>query len=196
MADSNRNDFMTTFSGKRFYPFDPKRDMDAICIRDIAHALSMSCRFAGHTTRFYSVAEHSVHLARHILKIDKPASERGILLELALWALLHDASEAYISDIVRPVKRQLGQYRAVEANIMDAIAYKFRLTDMQPEYITRIDNRIVIDERAQALRPTEDVWHYGGETEPLGVTLEFWRPDTAEDRFRGMYYSIIEEQYR
>src|SRR6266496_3875421 len=78
-------------SGKWFNVFNPKpEDVD---IRDIAHALSNQCRFTGHTKEFYSVAQHSVLVSTFCAPED------------AAWGLLHDASEAYLSDIASPVKK-------------------------------------------------------------------------------------------
>jgi uncharacterized protein len=82
-------------------------------ITDIAHGLGRVCRFAGHTNRFYSVAEHSIHVARLVP------------LEHARAALLHDASEAFIGDVTRPLKALLPDYRRIEEQIADAIARRF-----------------------------------------------------------------------
>ena len=82
--------YLSTYTGKKFYPYDPRPEQ--ICIEDIAHGLSMLCRFAGQCRFFFSVAEHSIAVA-HLL----PAN-------LKLFGLLHDASEAYLVDLPRPVK--------------------------------------------------------------------------------------------
>jgi hypothetical protein len=100
-----------TFSGKYIDPLNPNPDL--ICIEDIAHSLSMQCRFGGHTRQFYSVAQHSVMCA---LKLPD---------ELKLAGLLHDASEAYLMDIPSPVKRRLTNYKEIENNLMKVIADKF-----------------------------------------------------------------------
>lgn len=84
------SDWIQTFSGKKFFPLEPeKNEYD---IHDIAHALSLKCRFGGHCQRFYSVAEHCVRVA----DIVAPESK--------LWALLHDAAEAYLPDVCQPIK--------------------------------------------------------------------------------------------
>src|SRR5580704_9362466 len=82
--------YLSTYTGKKFYPYDPRPEQ--ICIEDIAHGLSMLCRFAGQCRFFFSVAEHSIAVA-HLL----PAN-------LKLFGLLHDVSEAYLADLPRPVK--------------------------------------------------------------------------------------------
>ena len=80
---------MSTYTGKKFFPFDPRPEQ--ICIEDIAHGLSMLCRFSGQCPYFYSVAEHSIYVV-HCLPDN-----------LQLEGLLHDASEAYLADLPRPV---------------------------------------------------------------------------------------------
>ena len=88
-------DYITTFTGKHFYPTDP--DPSAICMEDIAHALPMICRGNGHVHSFWSVAEHSICCA-------KEARARGFSNKIILACLLHDASECYMSDVPRPFK--------------------------------------------------------------------------------------------
>lgn len=84
-----------------------------ISLQDIAHGLGRVCRFAGQTNRFYSVAEHCFHVARLVP------------VELARVALLHDASEAFIGDVTRPLKALLPDYQAIEARIEAAIEALF-----------------------------------------------------------------------
>jgi len=106
---------ITTFSGISFWPLLP--NPDDIRIDDIAHALAHQCRFAGHTRLFYSVAEHSVRVSQ----LCRP--------EDALWGLLHDASEAYLSDVPAPLKElpEFEPYRAAERNLQGAVAQRFGL---------------------------------------------------------------------
>lgn len=120
MADARRKDAIETFSGRVIRPLSP--DPEDICIEDIAHSLANSCRFTGHTRQFYSVAQHSF-LVADLLSI------KGFS-ELGLHGLLHDASEAYLSDIARPVKRAptfSGVYDEIEDRLMSAIAEAFDL---------------------------------------------------------------------
>lgn len=99
-----------TYRGHYFDVFDPNPDQ--IDIEDIAHSLSLLCRFAGHTQSFYSVAEHSIWVAKKVRIEDK------------LTALLHDASEAYLIDLPSPIKKGIPQYLEMENNLMKAIAQK------------------------------------------------------------------------
>lgn len=101
-----------TFMGKMVDPFDP--DPDQISLVDIAHSLGNLCRWNGHTMKFYSVAEHSIFVQNMVQS-----------REDKLAAMLHDASEAYISDVTRPVKHRLKNYFEVEFELMSVIARKF-----------------------------------------------------------------------
>jgi hypothetical protein len=103
--------WIETYTGKQLHFLDPKPE--EIDIEDIANALSNECRYGGHTSSFYSVAEHSL-LVASIVEAD-----------LALKALLHDASEAYLRDIASPVKQYLSNYKEMEEKLMRAIWDKF-----------------------------------------------------------------------
>ena len=167
--EARRGDWMQTFTGRMFWPLDPRAD--EIEIEDIAHALSMQCRYAGHCTRFYSVAEHCVLLAGAVEE------------HHALWALLHDASEAYLVDVPRPVKPFLTGYRFAEAHVMAAVAERFGLGPM-PEEVKDADNRILEDERQQIMAPAPKAWNVGP---ALGVTVHGWEPERAERAFLSLF---------
>lgn len=99
---------------------------DDICVEDIAHALSLLCRGNGHLKYFYSVGQHSLNCARE-------AKARGWSERLQLICLLHDASEAYISDIIRPVKTHLTNYLSIEQMVMDCVFKKFNLFELSED---------------------------------------------------------------
>lgn len=120
----NSVDFITTYSKVRFSPFSP--DASMIKLVDIAHALSLLCRANGHFERFFSVAQHSINCANE-------ARARGYSKRVVLACLLHDASEAYISDITRPVKKNLLEYAAVETKMQNCIWKAFRISLNQEE---------------------------------------------------------------
>lgn len=117
-----------TYGGRYIDPLNP--DPEAIDINDIAHALSNICRFGGHTMRFYSVAEHSLH----VMQLVKAP-------ELKLCALLHDASEAYLLDIPSPVKHRLTDYKQAEFKLMTIIARKYRFEWPKPKEVQLADDR-------------------------------------------------------
>jgi hypothetical protein len=166
-------DWMQTRSGVAFHPFDPRPE--EIVFEDIAHALSKICRYGGQCLTYYSVAEHSVHVA-------SMAPDA-----LKLTALMHDASEAYLADIIGPIKRCLKEYRAAEATLEHMIAEKFRLFYPYPDEIKQLDKRIIEDERQQNMSPPPMAW--GGHREPLGVTLRFWPPQLAYTQFRAAFHA-------
>lgn len=166
---NRHGDFMQTYTGRKFWPMDPRSD--EVCIRDIAHSLSLQCRFAGHCRRFYSVAEHSVLIARWV---------RGQTdAQTALWGLLHDASEAYLIDVPRPVKPFLSGYKAAESKVMAAVCQRFGLPLRMPAVVHEADDRIIADELVNLVPMA---WH-ARHDDPLGVTLRYWSPAEAEVEF-------------
>ncbi len=134
MGDSSalkdRGPFVHTWTGKKFYFTDPKPE--DVFIEDIAHALSLQCRFNGHIAELYSVAEHSVMVANIVEEETKDA-------QLTLTALLHDAAETYLGDVVSPLKGLLGDYRVFEKSVEACVATRFSLTYPFPEAIERAD---------------------------------------------------------
>ncbi|WP_346856550.1 hypothetical protein [uncultured Draconibacterium sp.] len=129
-----------TYTGLYLNVLNP--DPELICIEDIAHALSSLCRFGGHTGVFYSVAEHSVRcklMAQEQFKYGCTESHQQKADEM-MAALMHDASEAYLVDVPRPVKELLPRYYEIENNLMQVIAKKFGFTLPLSERVTNIDN--------------------------------------------------------
>jgi uncharacterized protein len=170
--ESRKGDWIQTFTGLAFWPIDPRPD--EIRLEDIVGALSKLCRFGGHCLRFYSVAEHCVHVA----------SQAPSHLKLA--ALMHDASEAYLVDVPRPIKPWLPEYVEIEKCIEKAIAIRFNLHWPVANAVKQIDDRILEDERIQAMADPPRPWKNFGS--PLGVTLQFWSPETAAERFRTAFF--------
>lgn len=168
-------DWMQTYTGRAFWPLDPR--VEEIDPLDIAHALSMICRYGGHTKTFYSVAEHCVLLSY------------AVSPENALWALLHDAAEAYVGDMVRPLKYQLPRYRAAEDNLLDHIAARFGLEPGIPAEVKEADNRILLSERQVLMTSPPRSWGPVEEQDPLPVTIRFWTPALAS----GAYFTRLHE---
>lgn len=115
---------ITTFTNKIFTPSNPQPD--SICIQDIAHALSLLCRGNGHCSHFYSVGQHCLACARE-------AEARGYAPKVVLTALLHDASECYLSDVPHPYKAAMPHYVQEEDRIMALIYDKFLGGQPAPE---------------------------------------------------------------
>lgn len=147
-----------TYSGLKFDIADPQPDM--IVPTDIAHALANECRFAGHTRYFYSVAQHSV-IASQI-----------VATQYALEALLHDASEAYIKDIPRPLKQLLPDYRAIEQKIERAIRARFGLPEVQSDEVSQADRVLLATERRDLMPDEPSDWPILAGVTPLDKRIK------------------------
>lgn len=151
---------------------------DDVWIEDIAHALGNQCRYSGHTREFYSVAEHSVRLATIL-------EEAGESWEVVLFGLLHDAAEAYLVDLPRPLKRDsaLGEaYMDAEERCLRAVMCHFGLWRPQPRCVSAADLRMLATERRD-LMPGDDVWAVIADVEPLEEVIEPWDPRDARETF-------------
>lgn len=121
---TRNGDWFQTFTGRKFYVFDPR--IDDIDLEDIAHSLANTCRFNGHTRMFYSVAQHSIHVCNIFGKLVE-GTEFEENYRAYLCALLHDATEAYVGDLIRPIKRSLPDYKVAERNIWTCVLKKYGL---------------------------------------------------------------------
>lgn len=171
--EQRTGDWLQTYTGRAFWPLDPRpEEVDPV---DIAHALGMICRYAGHVRSYYSVAEHCVLMSR------------AVTPRHALWALLHDATEAYLLDLPRPVKYAIPQYREIEDQLMAVICRRFALDPVPPAEIKEADTRILVDERHALLGPPPLPWKSTENVAALGVTIRCWTPAQAAaawlDRF-------------
>jgi len=151
---------METASGVMFHFMDPKPEQ--IVLEDVALALSRTCRYGGHTKRFYSVAEHTILMADWVL--DQPWGD----YKKALTALHHDDAEAYIGDLPRPCKQNIPQFKAIETGIDKVLAERFSLEYPFEPWLKTADTAILIDERAQVMNKSGNTWVIDKHP-PLGV---------------------------
>jgi hypothetical protein len=167
--------WILTASGRKFWPFDPRRE--DVALEDIAKALSQICRFTGHCRAFYSVAQHSVHVSEWCDSED------------ALWGLLHDAAEAYIADIARPLKytSTFDGYRELEDRLQSVVYESFGLIGIQPASVKRADLRLVVTERRD-LMPPGDPW--GIDADPLPIEIVPMQPAEAERAFLNRFRDL------
>ena len=133
--------WITTYTGKKFHYLDPK--IEEIDIKDIAHALSLTCRFGGHCREFYSVAEHSIRVAE--------------ICKNKLAGLLHDAHEAYLHDVPRPIKHDMPIYIKIADNVQKVIERCFYLSSYDTFDIKNADNTLLATE-ARDLMSNVDDW--------------------------------------
>lgn len=168
--------WIQTYTGKAFYPLaDQPGEID---IHDIAHALSLLCRFNGHCKVFYSVAQHSVHVSE------------GVPAEVALWGLLHDAAEAYLSDLPRPVKQQLPQFSKLEDKLLARILADYGLAMPMPPEVKLADEQLLMTEARDLMQAPPMDWEIG--VEPLSdLQINPLLPVEAEQLFLTRYAELM-----
>lgn len=184
-------DWMWCSTGSHFYPLDPlPQDVDYL---DVARGLATECRYAGHVRQdapypFYSVAEHSVMVSQFAAAL---AHERGFsvldVLEAERWGLHHDDTEAFIGDMIRPLKyqREMRQFRRAEARIEVAVraAFSLRPSREVEVLVDEVDSRILTDEIAQVIR-RPDMDRVRRKFGPaLGAVVRFLPPREAEQEW-------------
>jgi 5'-deoxynucleotidase YfbR-like HD superfamily hydrolase len=157
--------WIKTFTGRKFNPTHPYAN--AIVIEDIAHSLAMQCRFNGHSSVFMSVAQHSV-MTSYICNFED-----------ALHGLLHDASEAYLSDIPRPLKNsnEMESYRKLESNLQKMIFERFGLNNEEPESVRKADNIMLSTEAHMFMKGPHQCYEI---EKPLLFKFEPLNPNEAE----------------
>ncbi len=149
--------YIHTFSGIAFNLLDPQPEM--FLIDDIAHSLSLINRFNGAALFPYSVAQHSLYVAKLLPQ------------ELKLQGLLHDAAEAYIGDMVSPLKIVMTQYKIIEARIQVVLADLFGLAYPEPHEVKQKDLAMLSAEREQVLLPSYGPW-YRNFPRPAPIVIE------------------------
>lgn len=167
--------WMDTISGGRVNIFRPTWKM--ISIYDIAHALSMICRFGGHIKKFYSVAQHSILVSQICPE------------EYALQGLLHDATEAYCGDMIRPIKVLMPNYREMEDGLHRAIskAFDMKYGKKIQKIIKKYDNIMLVTERRDLKHGNGPQWAH---IEPLKEKIRPWGPNKARREFIERYLEL------
>jgi hypothetical protein len=142
--------WIKTYTGMHFYPMDPREE--EIEIEDIAHALSNICRWTGHCRVFYSVAQHCLVVANELQRL-------GRYRLMVLAGLLHDASEAYLTDIPSPIKPFLTGYKKAERRLEECIARKFMVPYPWPKEVKEVDEAALGAEARDLVGGTDDwIW--------------------------------------
>lgn len=157
-----------TYSGLYMDPLNPSsRDIE---IEDIAHALAMKCRFSGHTQVFYSVAEHSVLVSRIVDK------------DVALWALLHDAAEAYLADVASPIKEAFPEFQRAEDKLQECINAVFTGTPkLHEDIVTEIKKADKIALQLELATVMQKGFKVGKYEKNLGIMAWSW--PSAKEQF-------------
>jgi hypothetical protein len=160
-------DWMSTATGGKFWPLDPRAD--EVHIEDIAASLAKACRYGGHCAWPYSVAQHSVYVSYRVPQ------------EYALIGLLHDATEAYCADVPRPLKKSLAGYAEIESRIWLAVAERFNLPVHIPEEVHYADDSVLVAEMLQLMVHDAD-WRLP-DVKPADLRVAFWTWDQARRAF-------------
>lgn len=177
-------EFIETYTGRKFYSLDPTPEM--VSIIDIAHALSNQCRYSGHSEKFYSTAQHCCILASYVENVMK-----GTALD-CLQILMHDAAEAYLADMPRPIKQHMPEFRKWDYKIQFTIRDWLGLTDVAvPPWQDELDSRVIVDERAQIMSDSGNNWGMDN-VKPLGVEIDPWLPAMAEVQFLFRYATYMD----
>ena len=170
---------VSTRSGRRVALLNPSPSQ--IAIGDIAHGLAHQCRFNGQTNKFYSVAQHSVLVASILPR------------ELRLAGLLHDASEAYLGDIVQPLKDLLPDYQAIEAKFCEVLGTRFNV-DLQPNDAIKHADLVVLATERRDLMPMDTAdWSSIAGITPLSRTIKPLAPETAAAQFMDLFFKLINQ---
>lgn len=181
----NRGLNMQLFSGKPFYPNDPQPD--EMCIIDIAHSLSNQCRYNGHTRRFYSVAEHSV------LVTEMVAAQTDDI-DLIRQALMHDAPEAYVGDIIRPLKLQLTEWESFEQPVWEAVCKRFGIPVEMNSIVHEMDYAACAIEKRDLMNNSLGVcWGSLPDPDPKFSVIGL-PPEEAKQLFLDKFYSMFEDK--
>lgn len=152
-------------------------DPETIDIKSIAAALSKTCRFGGHCPKYYTVAEHCFHAVGL-------AAQDQLGGDVLRAILLHDATEAYVGDVVKPLKAMLPEYQIIESNIEQAVATRFNVDFIRHnDLIKRYDRLMLKAEKIQMWPDDREEWFGFAGLPTRVVNFQYWHPEMAEEQF-------------
>ena len=178
-----RGNTLRLASGSYFDLCNPEGSV--IDINDIAESLSKICRYGGHGTGFYGVAEHSVHVADLCIRDGHPK-------EACLAALLHDAPEAYVGDVIKPLKIMLPEYSAIELRIDKAICRRFSIEHGKyHDLIKKYDHEMLFCEKRTLFPEDAEKWHGENVVSVVDVDIKMWPYYIAKRVFLRRFSEIM-----
>ncbi len=170
--------YVSTYLGHRFYLTRPH--IDDVAIEDIAHGLAYQCRFNGQTREFYSVAQHSLMVME---LVPEP---------LRFAALLHDAAEAYLGDMVKPLKNLFPAFSEIENRVMAIIGHRFGIDLIHLHPAIKHADRIALATEKRDLMPhSTEPWSYLEGAEPLPEIIHPWPPEVAKLKFLAAFNDLM-----
>jgi uncharacterized protein len=171
--------YISTYLGNRFFPLEPR--IDDVAIEDIAHGLAYQCRFNGQTRLFYSVAQHSLIVCSLVPN------------ELKLAALLHDAAEAYLGDMVKPLKVLLPAFSEIEDNVSRIIGERFGVDLDHHPLVKQADMVALITEKRDLMPYSVEEWSILKGIEPMSVPIQAMSPDLAKQVFLDEFVRLTKD---
>ena len=174
--------WILTSTGKRFDLFEP--DADMIDPRDISQSLAHLCRFNGHTREFYSVAQHSCIVAELVPEEHK------------LAALLHDATEAYLGDMTRPLKQWMPDYLGFEDIVWASVCERFDLAIDLPACVRQADMIALATERRDLMPSDPAIWDCLVGIEPMIETIRPWSAAEARNTYHQRLMDQLSIEHR
>lgn len=181
MEFERKGDWSQIYSGKKFWPLDPRPE--EVDINDIAHSLAFQCRFNGHCNSFFSIAQHSVFVSKIVP------------LEQALAGLLHDAPETYVGDIVSPLKKCLPpQFKEIEKEIEKVIFEKFNITNANHAEIKKADMIALFTEMRDLMKSPPSKWNNADLYPPHPDKIIPLSPEEAKKEFLERFYELTKDK--
>lgn len=176
---------MQLYSGKPFYPNDPRSE--EIDIEDIAHSLSNQCRYNGHTKRFYSVAEHSVLVSEMV-------AQKTNNINIIQQGLMHDAPEAYVGDVIRPLKIQLTEWEKFEIPVWKVICKRYSINPKINPIVHKMDYDACAIEKRDLMNPSIGVcWGRMPQADERFSVIGL-APNEAKKLFLDKFYLLFIEE--
>jgi hypothetical protein len=176
-----KGDWAQIYSGKKFWPLDPRPE--EVDINDIAHSLALQCRFNGHSNYFYSIAQHSVFVSKIVPK------------KQALAGLFHDSAEAYTGDIVSPLKKFLPpEFKEIEKAIENAIFEHFNIENINHSEIKKADKIALFTEMRDLMNTPPAKWDDQDLFQPHPDKIIPLSPEEAEKEFLERYKELTENK--
>ncbi len=188
-SQHRRASIATCPGGVEFFPLAPR--YEDIWVDDLARSLATSVRYNGHVLDFYSIAQHSVLVSEFLEQI-APEGVVEPTLDILRWGLLHDAAESYVSDICAPIKPFMVGYKAIETQLMFAMARRFDLSWPMPDMVEFADKAVFHSEKTCGnIVMNPDWWELPDEHPQAGLDIKPWDWRFAEVRFLERFVQLF-----